>query len=646
MSSSGKYVWIGAPPNNIYPRDLSSKKTFTQFSGSHVAIGIDSSGREVLVGVGTRYDGSKYMGSWTLMVDIETGEQFWLTPWCVGQWHVDASDLEKPGWAVFSVYTPEYPTVESSWGDHEVFMVELTRRTNPPASLWRLAHTHTVKKAYSDDPFGKINRKGTKVWFGTGWGISINDAGSQYDAYQIDLPSTWYQDLMGNMPPTASISATPLSGKPPLTVNFTGSGKDIDGTVVSYTWDFGDGSTSNQQNTSHTFETPGNYTATLKVIDDKGLSGNAYMTINVLKSDITSPHKFITAYDFNETDISFIASHFDLIETYLEKSSQVQQMKELNPNLKAIYYRDPLAYWGTNDWYVRDAQTGAKLIQKDWNWPLGDVSNPLYRAYVRDAVKYDLDNYPVFDGVFLDDYWQAISPTNFYREGTTELGTVPQTVIDSWLVNMTLLLSEIRTAIGNKLIIVNTGPYAIKYLGIADGQMYEAFCHANWQTFTDYYGDWQEILNRMITLNSSGKIYLAQSGIQKDATESQTIKTAKYCFSMFLLGANSNSYFYFSTNYRGVTYFPEWVVDIGTPVEDYYSRSGTPLYEREYSKGLVLINPSSESAQINLESNYKNLDGVITNIVVLGSREGAILQKVWDTNPPAHPNNLKIVTSP
>ena len=131
----------------------------------------------------------------------------------------------------------------------------------------------------------------------------------------------------------------------------------------------------------------------------------------------------------------------------------------------------------------------------------------------------------------------------------------------------------------------------------------------------------------MKMISSSGKIYLAQSGILKDATRSQTIKTAKYCYSMFLLGANSNSYFYFSKNYRGVTYFPEWDVDLGAPVEDYHARAGTPLYEREYSRGLVIINPSSESVQINLGSEYKSPEGVITDNVTLDSHEGEILLK-------------------
>lgn len=354
--------------------------------------------------------------------------------------------------------------------------------------------------------------------------------------------------------------------------------------------------------------------------------------------------KFITAYDYNESDISFISSRFGLILTYLERSKQVQQMKQLNPTLKAIYYRNPLAYWGDKDWYIRDVRTGAKLIQKDWNWPLGDISNSAYRAYVLNAVKNELDKYPVFDGVFLDDYWQTISSNNFYREGTTELGTIPQAVIDSWLTNMTLLLSEIRAAIENKLIVVNTGAYAIKYLTIADGQMYEAFCHANWQPYGEYYSDWSKVLDRMKTVSSSGKIYLAQSGIVKNATDDQTRKTAKYCFAMFLLGAHNNAYFYFSKNYRGVTYYPEWDVDLGGPVGDYRARPGTPLYEREYSKGLVLINPSLEGFQTNLGTKYKTLDGNIIDTLTLGSREGEILLKFSkDTTAPAPPRDLRII---
>jgi PKD repeat protein len=85
-----------------------------------------------------------------------------------------------------------------------------------------------------------------------------------------------------NNPPTALASANSTSGKPPLIVQFTGSGTDLDGQVVSYHWDFGDGSTSTQQSLSHTYTSNGTYIATLTITDDKGKTGTKLLTILIL----------------------------------------------------------------------------------------------------------------------------------------------------------------------------------------------------------------------------------------------------------------------------------------------------------------------------------------------------------------------------
>jgi hypothetical protein len=339
--------------------------------------------------------------------------------------------------------------------------------------------------------------------------------------------------------------------------------------------------------------------------------------------------KFITAYDFNEADIPFIASQFDIMDTYFNKGSQVERIKRLNPSFKAIFYKDALTHRGgpIQDWYVRDAKTGSKLVNRDWGWYLMDIGNLAYRTSLANSIRNSLVGNPVFDGVFLDDVWGSISSDRFHREGTEEQAVLPLHVTKYWRDNMKLLLIQIKMAIGKKLLIINTGAFNMDYLALSDGQMYEAFCHANWQPFEEYYPEWRKVLDRMIMASASGKIYLAQSGIQKGAMESRATKIAKYSFSMFLLGANSNTYFYFSKDYRGVTYFPEWDVDIGSPTEAYHARTGTPLFEREYSKGLVLINPSSESAQINLGSRYKNLEGNIIDTITLGIHEGEILLK-------------------
>jgi PKD repeat protein len=289
ISFDGNWAFC-TEPGLIYPRDLSSRATVP--IAGHADRAISREGKQVIFGGNQRWSGDGYtdMGPWTMMFDMETKAVTWLAKMGkgAGVYHISCNSLNTPGWGLVSVYGPSYPATPTSWDEHSIYMVELTTRKDPPPRVWRVAHTHTVRKDYGDDSFAKINKRGTKIWFGSGWGQSHLDPGAQYDVYQIDLPSTWYKDLMGYIPPTASITATPLSGKPPLTVNFMGSGKG-DGTVVSYTWNFGDGATSNQQNVSHTYESPGGYTATLRVIDDKGAGGSANTTINVLKSDTTPP---------------------------------------------------------------------------------------------------------------------------------------------------------------------------------------------------------------------------------------------------------------------------------------------------------------------------------------------------------------------
>ena len=85
-----------------------------------------------------------------------------------------------------------------------------------------------------------------------------------------------------NKPPTAAISANPLSGTVPLTVSFNGSGSsDSDGWITSYVWNFGDGSSATGANVTHTYLTEASFTATLEVTDNQGAKGATGVTITV-----------------------------------------------------------------------------------------------------------------------------------------------------------------------------------------------------------------------------------------------------------------------------------------------------------------------------------------------------------------------------
>ena len=84
-------------------------------------------------------------------------------------------------------------------------------------------------------------------------------------------------------PPVAVPQASLLSGTAPLAVSFT----DLStGSVTSWLWTFGDGTTSTAQNPSHTYAVPGNYSVTLAVTgpggsDTEGLSIEVCCTITL-----------------------------------------------------------------------------------------------------------------------------------------------------------------------------------------------------------------------------------------------------------------------------------------------------------------------------------------------------------------------------
>jgi PKD repeat protein len=70
-----------------------------------------------------------------------------------------------------------------------------------------------------------------------------------------------------------------------LSVSVDGSGSsDVDGEVVGYAWDFGDGATATGVTAEHTYAAAGEYTIALTVTDDSGLEATATRTVSVSES--------------------------------------------------------------------------------------------------------------------------------------------------------------------------------------------------------------------------------------------------------------------------------------------------------------------------------------------------------------------------
>ena len=86
----------------------------------------------------------------------------------------------------------------------------------------------------------------------------------------------------GNESPMAAFTASPSSVAPDDTVTFEASGSsDSDGSIESYEWAFGDGSSATGQSVDHSYDSAGEYDVTLTVTDDDGATATNTQTITV-----------------------------------------------------------------------------------------------------------------------------------------------------------------------------------------------------------------------------------------------------------------------------------------------------------------------------------------------------------------------------
>jgi PKD repeat protein len=89
------------------------------------------------------------------------------------------------------------------------------------------------------------------------------------------LPST------GNQVPNALIATSSnLTGNVPLTINLSGASSTDDGSIAAYQWNFGDGTVASGVSTSKTYNTAGNYTITLTVTDNAGLTDQDTVSVS------------------------------------------------------------------------------------------------------------------------------------------------------------------------------------------------------------------------------------------------------------------------------------------------------------------------------------------------------------------------------
>jgi PKD repeat protein len=107
--------------------------------------------------------------------------------------------------------------------------------------------------------------------------LTVKDHGGLKGA--VDSSIYVMQNELPNNPPAAAFSYATRKKR----ITFTDRSTDSDGTIVSWFWDFDDGKTSTEQNPRHRYRKIGNYSVTLTVTDDGGVSNSTSKNVTVTK---------------------------------------------------------------------------------------------------------------------------------------------------------------------------------------------------------------------------------------------------------------------------------------------------------------------------------------------------------------------------
>jgi PKD repeat protein len=107
--------------------------------------------------------------------------------------------------------------------------------------------------------------------------LTVTDDDTAQDGEQAPVNATT------PVAPVASFTTnpSPAVGKVPLQVQFTDTSTDSDGTIIAWSWDFGDGNISTLQNPTHTYMSDGMFTVTLTVTDNSALQDNDTAPVTV-----------------------------------------------------------------------------------------------------------------------------------------------------------------------------------------------------------------------------------------------------------------------------------------------------------------------------------------------------------------------------
>jgi len=246
----------------------------------------------------------------------------------------------------------------------------------------------------------------SRVWnFGDGTATSTlaspSHAFAKAGTYTVTLTVTDNGGAQSSTTKSITVSTTPPVNVPPvasftnsiagLTVNFTDTSTDSDGSIASRSWNFGDGTTSTLANPAKSYTAAGTYTVSLTVTDNAGAKTTTTKTVTVVSSNgLPECPGSAQALGKNcsRSNVSGVAGDYAYMYVNIPAGTTSLKITTSGGTGNADLYVSTLGTWATRNYYnygSRNAGNSESVIIS--NPPAGYVYISLYGASAFSGVK-------------------------------------------------------------------------------------------------------------------------------------------------------------------------------------------------------------------------------------------------------------------
>ncbi|NDJ76160.1 MAG: prolyl oligopeptidase family serine peptidase [Chloroflexi bacterium] len=351
-------------------------------------------------------------------------------------------------------------------------------------------------------------------------------------------------------------------------------------------------------------------------------------TVRPFPATIDGIHVFndqIDVHNLSDAQAAFAATHY--AGTQKLTLSGAQRLRSFNPDLVVLHYRlglglgyrtadancQPTGAWlhiisgdeWVQEWPGDDVVDEDWLYHRDgqrvswcaWGWYLADTDQAGWRGWWGGQVLDQLaanDN----DGLFAD----SVTVPSFLgsEDWRPALPAYDEAFEAEWTRRINDWLAWANETLGEYVLIVNAGQLVtsreVTDYSRADGVMVEGF--AGWGEYERFeFGDWQLQMDRVLALVNQDRIVIAQSYVSDPSERIWTLAN-------YLLIKGDHTYINLDIS-QDVEWFPEYELPIGYALDPLPEtvqelQNVVSLYAREYSNGLVLVNPDPAGTPITL----------------------------------------------